>query len=121
MRRNHAQLFGMSSVSIGAAANLLLDPLFIFVLELGVDGAATATVISQFLSTAFVLYFLMRKAELKVQLLRKHEFCGCLGYAQNIVSLGTASVIMRLTNSLVSIRCNHVLSSTGGDIMFYRS
>ena len=52
-------LIGMSSVAIGAAANLLLDPLFIFVLGLGVEGAAIATVISQFLSAAFVLYFLI--------------------------------------------------------------
>ena len=109
-------LIGMSSVAVGAAANLLLDPLFIFVLGLGVEGAAIATVISQFLSAAFVLYFLMRKAELKVRLLRKYEFCGCFGYAKNIVSLGTAGFIMQLTNSLVSICCNHVLSITGGDI-----
>ena len=109
-------LIGMSSVAVGAAANLLLDPLFIFVLGLGVEGAAIATVISQFLSAAFVLYFLMRKAELKVRLLRKYEFRGCFGYAKNIVSLGTAGFIMQLTNSLVSICCNHVLSITGGDI-----
>ena len=109
-------LIGMSSVAVGAAANLLLDPLFIFVLGLGVEGAAIATVISQFLSAAFVLYFLLRKAELKVRLLRKYEFCGCFGYAKNIVSLGTAGFIMQLTNSLVSICCNHVLSITGGDI-----
>ena len=85
-------------------------------LGLGVEGAAIATVISQFLSAAFVLYFLMRKAELKVRLLRKYEFRGCFGYAKNIVSLGTAGFIMQLTNSLVSICCNHVLSITGGDI-----
>jgi Na+-driven multidrug efflux pump len=95
-------LIGMSSVAVGAAANLLLDPLFIFVLGLGVEGAAIATVISQFLSAAFVLYFLMRKAELKVRLLRKYEFRGCFGYAKNIVSLGTAGFIMQLTNSLGS-------------------
>lgn len=109
-------LIGMSSVAVGAAANLLLDPLFIFVLGLGVEGAAIATAISQFLSAAFVLYFLMRKAELKVRLLRKYEFRGCFGYAKNIVSLGTAGFIMQLTNSLVTICCNNVLSVTGGDL-----
>ena len=55
---------GMLSVTIGAVANLLLDPLFIFVLGFGVQGAAIATVISQTLSAVFVLYFLTRKAEL---------------------------------------------------------
>ena len=105
---------GMLSVAIGAVANLLLDPLFIFVFGLGVRGAAIATVISQCLSASFVLFFL--KAELKVRFLKKHEFSESIGYAKNIISLGTAGFIMQLTNSLVSIVCNNVLSVTGGDI-----
>ena len=107
---------GMLSVTIGAVANLLLDPLFIFVLGFGVQGAAIATVISQTLSAVFVLYFLTRKAELKVRFIRKNEISECAGYAKNIVSLGTAGFIMQLTNSLVSICCNNVLSVTGGDL-----
>ena len=107
---------GMFSVTIGAVANLLLDPLFIFVLGFGVQGAAIATVISQTLSAVFVLYFLTRKAELKVRFVRKNEFSECTGYAKNIVSLGTAGFIMQLTNSLVTICCNNVLSVTSGDI-----
>ena len=104
---------GMFSVTIGAVANLLLDPLFIFVLGFGVQGAAIATVISQTLSAVFVLYFLTRKAELKVRFVRKNEISECTGYAKNIVSLGTAGFIMQLTNSLVTICCNNVLSVTG--------
>lgn len=107
---------GMSSVAIGAVANLLLDPLFIFVLGFGVRGAAIATVISQFLSAVFVLFFLTKKAEIKVRFLRINEISGCLNYAKNIISLGTAGFIMQLTNSLVTICCNNVLSVTGGDI-----
>ena len=107
---------GMLSVVIGAAANLILDPLFIFLFGLGVSGAAVATVISQCLSAVFVLFFLMRKAELKVRLLKKNEFSESAGYAKNIVSLGTSGFIMQLTNSLVTICCNNVLSVTGGDI-----
>ena len=107
---------GMFSVAIGALANLLLDPLFIFAFGLGVCGAAIATVISQTLSAAFVLYFLTRRSELQVRLLKKEEFSVSLGHAKNIVSLGTAGFIMQLTNSLVTICCNHVLSMTGGDI-----
>ena len=109
-------LTGMLSVAIGAAANLVLDPLFIFVLGFGVRGAAIATVISQFLSAAFVLHFLSGKAELKVRFLRRTELAGSVSYAKEIVSLGTAGFIMQLTNSLVTICCNHVLSATGGDI-----
>ncbi len=52
---------GMLSVAIGAVANLLLDPLFIFVLGFGVQGAAIATILSQSLSAAFVLFFLTKK------------------------------------------------------------
>lgn len=109
-------LIGMLSVAIGAAANLVLDPLFIFALGFGVRGAAIATVLSQCLSAAFVLYFLTRKSELNVRFLRKSELAGCMGYARDIVSLGTAGFVMQLTNSLVTICCNHVLSATGGDI-----
>lgn len=109
-------LIGMLSVTIGAVANLLLDPLFIFALGLGVRGAAIATVISQCLSALFVLYFLTRKAELKLRFLRKEEWKGSVSYAKDIVSLGTAGFIMQLTNSLVTICCNNVLSVTGGDI-----
>lgn len=107
---------GMTSVAVGAVANLLLDPLFIFVLGFGVQGAAIATVISQALSAVFVFVFLTRKSELKVRFLKKKEFSECIGYAKNIVSLGTAGFIMQLTNSLVSICYNNILSDVGGDI-----
>ena len=107
---------GMLSVAIGAVANLLLDPLFIFVLGFGVQGAAIATILSQTLSAAFVLFFLTRKSELRVRLLRKNEVPQCTGYAKDIVSLGSAGFIMQLTNSLVTICCNHVLSVTGGTL-----
>ncbi len=109
-------VIGMSSVAIGAVANLLLDPLFIFALGFGVCGAAIATVISQCLSAVFVLIFLTKKAELKVRFLRRNELSQSLNYAKNIISLGTAGFIMQLTNSLVTICCNNVLSVTGGDI-----
>ena len=109
-------VIGMSSVAIGAVANLLLDPFFIFALGFGVCGAAIATVISQCLSAVFVLIFLTKKAELKVRFLRRNELSQSLNYAKNIISLGTAGFIMQLTNSLVTICCNNVLSVTGGDI-----
>ena len=109
-------LIGMCSVAVGAGANLLLDPLFIFGLGFGVCGAAIATVLSQCLSAIFVYYFLTKKSELKVRLLKKNEIAACMGYAKNIISLGMAGFIMQLTNSLVTICCNNVLSVTGGDI-----
>ena len=64
---------GMLSVAIGAVANLILDPLFIFVLGFGIKGAAIATVLSQFLSAAYVLLFLEKRAEMKARLLKKNR------------------------------------------------
>lgn len=107
---------GMLSVTIGAVANLILDPLFIFGLNLGIKGAAIATIISQTLSAAYVFYFLRKKAELKVRVLSKGEWKACRDDAKNIVSLGSAGFIMQLTNSLVTICCNSVLSGIGGDV-----
>lgn len=107
---------GMLSVAIGAAANIALDPLFIFVFGLGVEGAAIATVISQFMSATFVTYFLTKKATLKVRLLKRCEYRQCQTHAKNIISLGTSGFVMQLTNSLVSICANSVLSVTGGDV-----
>jgi len=107
---------GMLSVAIGAVANLVLDPLFIFGFNFGIKGAAIATVISQILSALYVLHFLRKKAELKVRLMTLSEFSENTRYAKDIISLGTSGCVMQLTNSLVSICCNNVLSVTGGDL-----
>ena len=107
---------GMISVAIGAIANIVLDPIFIFVFDMGIEGAAIATVISQCMSAIFVLYILRKRTEYKIRFVRKNEFKKCVYFAKNIVSLGTAGFIMQLTNSLVSICCNNVLSVTGGDV-----
>ena len=101
---------------ISSLVNIVLDLLFIRSFGMGVRGAAIATVISQTLSAAFVLYFLKKRSELNVRFLTRSELSRCTETAKNIVSLGTAGFIMQLTNSLVSICCNNVLSVTGGDI-----
>ena len=107
---------GMLSVALGAITNLILDPVFIFVLDFGIKGAAIATILSQFLSAAFVVNFLHNKAEYRVKLLDFRELTDSLTLVKNIVSLGTAGFIMQLTNSLVTICCNNVLAVTGGDL-----
>ena len=108
-------------VTIAAGVtNIVLDPLLIFgwlgLPALGIAGAAIATVISQCLSAAFVVFFLTKKSELKLRFLHKNEIPECTGHAKNILSLGAAGFIMQLTNSLVTICCNNILSVTGGDI-----
>lgn len=107
---------GMGSVVIGALANLILDPIFIFALGMGVPGAAAATVISQFLSAFFTLYFLCFRAEYRARLLPLQALAAQFRCIRDILSLGTAGFIMQLTNSLVTISCNSVLANTGGDV-----
>lgn len=107
---------GMLSVAIGAVTNFILDPVFIFVLHLGIKGAAIATVISQILGAVFVLWFLLKKAELKVSLIGINEMKTYKDYAKNIIGLGSSGFVMQFTNSLVSICCNQMLSVFGGDL-----
>ena len=109
-------IMGMFSVMIGALCNIVLDPIFIFAFSLGIKGAAIATVISQTFSAAFVFFFLKKKAELKVSFLTIKQLKECIPHIKDIVSLGSAGFIMQITNSLVTICCNSVLSVIGGDI-----
>lgn len=102
---------GMGSVLIGAGANTALDPLFIFTWGFGVNGAALATVIAQFLSMLFVLkFFLGAKNAFKLSFQKPFA----LPYAKEIVSLGVSPFVMQCTNSIVSVSCNRVLMQTGG-------
>lgn len=106
---------GMTTIFLGAAANIILDPIFIFLLGLGVQGAAWATICSQILSAVFVMHFLMSgKAELRIRL-KKRPFL-CKTHILNIIGLGSASFVMQCTNSLVQIACNRMLGAFGGDI-----
>ena len=105
---------GMLTIVIGAALNLVLDPLFIFVLDMGVSGAALATIIAQGVSCLWVLRFLTGK---RVSLrLEKRILPLRASLVKKIVSLGTAGFIMQGTNCLVQASCNSTLSSFGGDL-----
>lgn len=105
---------GMMTTVIGAVLNLILDPVFIFVLHLGVRGAAAATVISQMFSAVWVFRFLTGDKTL-VKLKRSSmKFCGSL--VRRIIALGMSGFIMQATNALVQIVCNTTLQSFGGDL-----
>ena len=105
---------GMLTVALGAAVNLVLDPIFIFTLDMGVRGAALATIIAQGCSAAWALGFLTAKdtpLRLTAAGLRlKGE------RVRRIITLGLAGFFVNLTNSLVQIVCNATLQSTGGDL-----
>jgi putative MATE family efflux protein len=106
---------GMTTIFLGAVTNIILDPLFIFVFRLGVQGAAWATVCSQILSAVFVMRFLTgSRAELRL-LLRKRPALQ-RKHVWDIIGLGSASFVMQCTNSLVQIACNRMLGAFGGDI-----
>lgn len=105
---------GMMVVMSGAILNIALDPLFIFVFQMGIQGAAVATVISQFVSAVLVLRFFVGKRTL----FRLVPACMRLEFplVKKIVGLGTSGFIMAVTNSFVQIICNVTLKSYGGDL-----
>ena len=100
---------GMCTILIGAVINLILDPVFIFLLRLGVRGAAVATVISQFCSTVWVLAYLTRRAPMR---LRRLYFR--LDITRQILSLGLSGFTFKLTNSVVQALFNLTLNVYGG-------
>ena len=105
---------GMMTVGLGAVVNIVLDPVFIFVLDMGVQGAALATVIAQGCSAVWVLKFLTGKRAI---LWLKFD-CMALSArrVRKIVSLGLAGFFVNLTNSLVQVVCNTTLQAYGGDL-----
>ena len=105
---------GMKTVLLGAIANIILDPIFIFVLDMDVQGAALATIISQFLSAAWVVKFLTGKqAILK---LKKETMKVGAARTKKIMSMGMSSFMAGFTNTLVSVACNATLQTWGGDL-----
>ena len=107
---------GMMTVLLGAITNIVLDPIFIFTFQMGVRGAAFATVISQFISAVWILLFLTGKNTILKLRLQRMKLK--LEYIRQIVSLGMSGFVMAITNSLVAIVCNASLQSYGGDILF---
>lgn len=106
--------FGMVTTLLGAVINIALDPLFIFTFNMGVPGAALATVISQGISALWVMKFLTSKKailRLKRQYIRIDP-----ARTRRICSLGTSGFVMQGTNCLVQIVCNNQLQLFGGDL-----
>ena len=105
---------GMLSVLIGAVANIILDPVFIFGLNMGVRGAALATVLSQALSCAWVLAFLFGKRtflRLRASTIRLSP-----SVLLPCVALGAATFIMQASESVISVAFNSSLLKYGGDM-----
>ena len=104
---------GMLTTVIGAVINIILDPIFIFGMDMGVNGAALATVLSQTVSAIWVMRFLIYKAPIAI---RRSTARISPERTKRILTLGTPGFVMQGTNSLVSIVCNNQLQSYGGDL-----
>ena len=105
---------GMMSIIIGALSNIILDPIFIFTLDMGIAGAALATVISQSLSCVWVMSFLLGKRPPIALKLKNVKLNGSI--TKDKVKLGSANFIMQGTNCLVQVACNSTLQGYGGDL-----
>lgn len=105
---------GMATVLIGAVTNIILDPIFIFGFGMGVRGAALATILSQFISAVWVLYFLTGKRA-AIRLERRY-LVPSGKIIKSILGLGLSPFIMSMTNSVVQIMYNSSLQMYGGDV-----
>ena len=104
---------GMVTVLVGAGINIILDPVFIFLFDMGVQGAALATVISQLVSALWVLRFLTgKKALFTLKLSAMKPDWKLIG---RITGLGLSGFTMSVTNGLTQIACNRMLGLYGGD------
>ena len=105
---------GMMSVLIGAACNIVLDPIFIYGFHMGVRGAALATISSQAISTVWVLRFLMGKKT--VIQIKKAYFKLEKSVIFPCIALGLASFIMQASESVIVVCYNSSLLKYGGDV-----
>ncbi|MBR5538164.1 MAG: MATE family efflux transporter [Clostridia bacterium] len=104
----------MCSVLIGALCNIILDPIFIFALELGIRGAALATVVSQGISALWVVGFLISaRSDLR---LRPRDLRPRWDMIRRIAALGISPFIMQITESAISLVLNNGLQTYGGDL-----
>ena len=104
----------MYTVLIGAVSNIILDPVFIFGFDMGVQGAALATVISQCISCVWVLFFL--SSEKTILKLKKENMHLKAKVILPCLALGLAAFIMQSSESIISVSFNTSLLKYGGDI-----
>lgn len=104
----------MATVLIGAICNIILDPIFIFGFDMGVQGAALATIISQAVSAVWVLSFLLgKKTKLRI---KKENLLPSAKILLPVFALGISPFIMNATEAVINISFNSSLQKYGGDI-----
>mgnify|MGYP005808165013 CR=1 FL=1 len=103
-------VIGMATVLVGALTNIILDPVFIFLFDMGVAGAAIATVIAQILSCTFAICFLLsKKPQIRISFGNYSS-----GIILRIISIGLSPFLILATDSVIMIVMNSVLQRTGG-------
>jgi len=102
---------GMLSVVMGAVCNIVFDPLFIFVFNLGVQGAAIATIISQMISSIYVCWFLLRKSQISLTF-KDYDY----NIMKQVLLIGFAPFLIIAIDNVMIITMNAVLQKYGGDI-----
>ena len=107
--------YSMIAIVIGAILNTILDPLFMFVYNLGIAGAAWATVISQIISALLLLIYFPKFKSVKFSL---NDFIPQLHYLKRIISLGFASFIYQFSNMIVLVTTNNLLKIYGKNSIY---
>lgn len=110
IRADGSPKFSMISMMMGSILNVFLDPLFIFVFDMGVAGAALATIISQFLNLVLNIAYLFRFKNIK---LNRESFKFQFPFAGMLASLGIASCLNTMTSTIIAVVSNNMLTHYG--------
>ena len=128
MRASGHPMIAMNTLILGALLNILLDPIFIFWFNLGIKGAAYATVLSMLISCLWIMHYFFRKdntlnfrkltfniSQFSRQRLKDLRF-SILNSQFSILSIGLSSFLLHTATSLVNVLMNHTLQNHGGDL-----
>ena len=123
MRASGHPMRAMNTLILGALLNVILDPIFIFAFDMGIRGAAYATVLSMFISCAWIMHFYFRKdntltfrtQDTNSSFLIPHSSLS-LKLMSSILSIGLSSFLLHTATSLVNVLMNHTLQNYGGDL-----
>ena len=118
MRASGHPMRAMNTLILGALLNVILDPIFIFAFNMGIRGAAYATVLSMFISCAWIMHFYFRKDN--TLSFRKptsnNSQLSIFNSQISILSIGLSSFLLHTATSLVNVLMNHTLQRYGGDL-----
>lgn len=114
MRASGHPRYAMYTLLIGAVLNVVIDPIFIFALDMGIQGAAWATVISMCVSMIWVMRFYFRKEH--TLHFSRSTFKVDLPSIAAILSIGLSPFLLNVSTSLVNLLMNHTLLAYGGDL-----